>query len=61
MAFGAPWPGFIASLPLDNTLTAPRTRDPMAAVVRGRRLLPYLRRAVDSGALRPEDGGRWRR
>ncbi len=63
--FGAPWRGFIASLPLDNTpAPAPAEVAPGAEPVRARwpqwyahrRLLPYLRRAVDSGALRPEDG-----
>ena len=68
--FGAPWRGFIASLPLDNTpapsppasRSAPR-RDgpncpnpPWPQWYASRRLLPYLRLAVDSGALRPEDG-----
>jgi fructosamine-3-kinase len=72
--FGAPWPGFIGSLPLDNTPappargTAPPARG-TAPPARGtapslgwpewfasRRLLPYLRLATDSGALRPEDG-----
>jgi len=70
--FGAPWRGFIASLPLDNTPAPPdqpaigvgpapsqtqnlqRARWPQWYA--SRRLLPYLRRAVDSGALRPEDG-----
>jgi len=62
-AFGAPWRGFIASLPLDNT---PAPGRPAAAPGQpgppswpqwyaSRRLLPYLRMAVDSGALRPED------
>jgi len=50
-AFGARWRGFIASLPLDNT-PAPGWPQWYAS----RRLLPYLRMAVDSGALRPEDG-----
>ena len=64
--FGAPWEGFIASLPLDNTplpdqhwpggTTPP---DPPARTwpewYAERRLLPFLRRAVDAGALRPED------
>ena len=57
--FGAPWRGFIGSLPLDNTPLPP---DPPGAAAPGwpqwyarRRLLPYLRMAVDSGALRPED------
>ena len=51
--FGAPWPGFIASLPLDNA-------SPVAAEwpewYVSRRLLPYLRIALDRGALRPADG-----
>jgi fructosamine-3-kinase len=50
--FGAPWPGFIASLPLDNA-------SPIAAGwpewYASRRLLPYLRIAVDRGALRSAD------
>ncbi|HEX2821677.1 MAG TPA: fructosamine kinase family protein, partial [Streptosporangiaceae bacterium] len=50
--FGAPWPGFIASLPLDNT----PSESPWPQWYASRRLLPYLRRALDSGALRPEDG-----
>jgi fructosamine-3-kinase len=49
--FGAPWPGFIASLPLDNT---PDAGDWPRWYAR-RRLLPFLGRAVDAGALRPED------
>jgi len=52
--FGAPWRGFIASLPLDNTQFSPFTQWPQWYA--SRRLLPYLRMAVDSGALRPEDG-----
>ncbi len=51
-AFGAPWRGFIASLPLDNT-PGPGSWPHWYA---SRRLLPYLRMAVDSGALRREDG-----
>jgi fructosamine-3-kinase len=50
--FGAPWPGFIASLPLDNT---PAPSPGWPEWYASRRLLPYLRIAVDSGALRPED------
>jgi fructosamine-3-kinase len=49
--FGAPWPGFIASLPLDNT---PDPGDWPRWYAR-RRLWPFLSRAVDAGALRPED------
>ena len=61
--FGAPWRGFIASLPLDNTPVPPGqaddgapTRTPWPQWYATRRLLPFLRRAMDSGALRPEDG-----
>jgi fructosamine-3-kinase len=59
-AFGAPWPGLIASLPLDNTLTPPHGPAAQAGSwwpqwYANRRLLPYLRRATDFGALRPED------
>ena len=54
-AFGAPWRGFIARLPLDNT-PVPPGRIQWPEWYASRRLLPYLRLAVDSGALRPEDG-----
>jgi len=56
--FGAPWPGVIASLPLDNT---PLDRTPADGPpdwppwYASRRLLPYLRMAVDAGTLGPED------
>lgn len=50
-AFGAPWPGFIASLPLDNTpLDNPGDTDWGTWYAR-RRIVPYLRRAYDGGAL----------
>ena len=59
--FGAPWPGYIASLPLDNApLDDAPPDDPLigdgAAADWGswyaeRRLAPYLRRARDRGAL----------
>jgi len=58
-AFGAPWRGFIASLPLDNTAASagPHGAAPgWPQWYASRRLQPYLRMAVDSGALRPEDG-----
>lgn len=51
-AFGAPWPGFIGPLPLDNT-PAPR----WAPFFAEQRVLPYLRAAVEAGSL-PADGGR---
>ena len=61
-AFGAPWPGYIASLPLDNTPsgdTAPGRATPAntdwAAWYAERRLVPYLRRArADSLLSRAE-------
>ena len=51
--FGAPWPGVIASLPLDNTPLAGPPDWPRWYA--SRRLLPYLRMAVDSGALGRQD------
>ena len=63
--FGAPWPGYIASLPLDNT---PLDSTPLDGAPLGnageadwgswyaeRRLVPYLRRARDGGALSAAD------
>ena len=57
--FGAPWPGFIASLPLPND--GPAAGEDTAGAGTGawpgwyasQRLLPYLRRAADAGALAP--------
>ncbi|GAA0451406.1 fructosamine kinase [Paractinoplanes deccanensis] len=46
-AFGAPWPGFIGPLPLDNT-PAPGPWGPWFAE---RRLRPYLKMSADRGAL----------
>ncbi len=48
--FGAPWRGFIASLPLDNT-SEPHWPQWYAS----RRLFPYLRLAVDAGTLGTQD------
>lgn len=48
--FGAPWPGFIASLPLDNT-----PGDAWPSWYAERRLAPFLRRAVDAGDLSPSE------
>jgi fructosamine-3-kinase len=48
--FGAPWPGFIASLPLANDLPAD---DGWPDWYASRRLLPFLRRAADAGTLGP--------
>jgi fructosamine-3-kinase len=46
-SFGAPWPGYIASLPLDNG------NDPAdwGSWYAERRLVPYLRQAQDDGTL----------
>jgi len=48
--FGAPWPGFIASLPLANT---PGTQ--WASWYAEHRLVPYIRMARDRGALSAAD------
>ena len=48
--FGAPWPGFIGSLPQDN---GPGASWPQWFAQR--RLLPYLRLAADRGALNEDD------
>ncbi len=48
--FGAPWEGFIASLPLDNTM-----EDAWPSWYARRRVAPFLRRAADSGALSATD------
>jgi fructosamine-3-kinase len=47
--FGAPWPGFIASLPLDNA--AAHGPGAWPEWYASRRLLPFLRRAADAGLL----------
>jgi fructosamine-3-kinase len=55
--FGAPWPGFIASLPLPNDgpeAGGGAAGDAWPEWYASRRLLPYLRRAADAGALGPE-------
>ena len=52
-AFGAPWPGFIASLPLDNEPA--RGPEAWPQWYANRRLLPFLRRAADAGTLAPAD------
>jgi fructosamine-3-kinase len=51
-AFGAPWRGFIASLPLDNTQA--EDWPPWYAE---QRIVPYLRKASDYGALSRADIG----
>jgi fructosamine-3-kinase len=50
-SFGAAWPGFIGSLPLDNTPSP----GPWAQWFAARRLLPYLGMSVDRGALSAAD------
>ena len=49
--FGAPWPGYIGRLPMDNTPAA----GPWPAWFAEARLRPYLRRSADAGALAPAD------
>lgn len=53
--FGAPWPGVIASLPLDNTPLDSKAPPDWPSWYAARRVLPYLRMAVDAGALGPQD------
>jgi fructosamine-3-kinase len=50
-AFGAPWPGYIGPLPLDNTLTT----GSWGTWFGERRLLPYLKKSADRGALSADD------
>ena len=50
--FGAPWPGFIGSLPLDNTPAAQWTE-----FYAERRVRPYVRAAVERGHLSASDAG----
>jgi fructosamine-3-kinase len=45
-SYGAPWPGYIAALPLDNTAGAA-----WPEWYARRRVLPYLRMSVDRGVL----------
>jgi fructosamine-3-kinase len=45
-AFGADWPGYIGSLPLDNT-----EEEEWPGFYTRRRVLPYLRAAADRGAV----------
>ena len=55
-AFGAPWPGYIASLPLDNTGFADAAGTDWGSWYAQRRLVPYLRwrvTAARSRALTP--------
>jgi fructosamine-3-kinase len=57
--FGAPWPGFIASLSMPNDFPAPAS-DPVTVTTwpdwyRACRVLPYLRLAVDAGTLSRTD------
>jgi fructosamine-3-kinase len=50
-SFGAGWPGFIGSLPLDNT----SSDEPWSGWFGARRLTPYLRTCAARGALGPAD------
>ncbi|MER5332678.1 fructosamine kinase family protein [Micromonospora sp. NPDC002717] len=52
-AFGAEWAGFIGALPQDNT----PDDGPWSRWFAERRLVPYLRRSVDGGALTGADAG----
>ncbi len=52
-SFGAPWPGYIASLPLENHAA----ENDWGSWYAERRLFPYLRQAHDGGALSRADVG----
>lgn len=49
--FGAPWTGYLGTLPLDNTVSS----GPWPEWFAHNRLEPYLRLSVDSGALDSSD------
>ncbi len=51
--FGADWPGYIGTEPLDNTSTSGATA--WLEWYRLRRIEPYLRRSRDAGALTADD------
>jgi fructosamine-3-kinase len=53
-AFGADWPGYLGTLPVDNT----PSEGPWPAWFAGTRLAPLLRRSADRGALDPSDVAR---
>jgi fructosamine-3-kinase len=54
-AFGAPWPGFIGSLPQDNTVDTAVAGAGWAEWFATRRLEPYLRLAAERGAVTGAD------
>jgi fructosamine-3-kinase len=54
-SLGAPWPGYIASLPLDNTAPGDTAEADWGSWYAERRLLPYLRQARDDGTLSSAD------
>ncbi|MBS2963277.1 fructosamine kinase family protein [Actinocrinis puniceicyclus] len=51
-SFGAPWPGYIGALPLDNA-----EEEDWPGFYARRRVLPYLRAAVDRGAVDKQGAG----
>jgi fructosamine-3-kinase len=54
-AFGAPWPGVIAGLPLGNDPPGPGAASSWPEWYAGQRLLPFARRAADAGSLSADD------
>ncbi len=57
-SFGAPWPGYIASLPLDNSaVDNGAAESDWGSWYAERRLAPYLRQAHDDGVLSRADVG----
>ncbi|GGS92122.1 fructosamine kinase [Planobispora rosea] len=53
--FGAPWPGFIAELPMDNTPVDDTPTADWPSFYACRRVLPFVRRARDGGWLSARD------
>jgi len=53
--FGAPWTGFIASVPLDNTPLDDAGDTDWGTWYAARRIIPFLRLARDNGALSRDD------
>ena len=49
--FGAPWPGAIGPLPLDNRPVDSEAGHPWCSFYVGRRIEPFLRLAVDTGSI----------
>jgi fructosamine-3-kinase len=54
-SFGAPWPGAIGPLPLDNRPMERVGAQPWGSFYGARRIVPFLRLAVDAGSMAEDD------